>query len=181
MANHVVEYETNNCPRDVVDGGSRRNRACPTEDDREVDIFDETVRPAQRDQVCQQRTECANKEEPDKTTTGCQYQHKGQRCRLTESHALVYLSLGKLARGSDNSPNDRGSAEDLCLWTLANYQLYTSKISMWGRTMKLLGWVEVHISGMFVNIHAWTASCTVPPMTAATTCAQNIWRGLIFM
>ena len=35
-----------------------------------------------------------------------------------------------------------------------------------------------HMSGMFVNIHACTPSCTVPPMSVAKICAQNIARGL---
>ena len=47
--------------------------------------------------------------------------------------------------------------------------------------MKPLGWSGEHMSGMLVNIHAWTPSCTVPAMTVATTCAQNMGRGGIFM
>ena len=39
--------------------------------------------------------------------------------------------------------------------------------------------VGVHMSGMFVNIHACTPSCTVPAMTVATTWPQNIGRGLL--
>lgn len=39
----------------------------------------------------------------------------------------------------------------------------------------------LHMSGMFVNIHACTPSCTVPAMTVATTWHQNIERGGTFI
>ena len=42
-------------------------------------------------------------------------------------------------------------------------------------------WSESHIPLMFVNIHACTPSCTVPAMTVAVTCAQNIGLGGIFI
>jgi hypothetical protein len=40
--------------------------------------------------------------------------------------------------------------------------------------MKPFFWLLEHISGMLVNIQAWTPSCVVPAMTVAMTCAQNM-------
>ena len=41
--------------------------------------------------------------------------------------------------------------------------------------------VGLQMSGMCVNIHACTPSCTVPAMAVAATWHQNIGRGGIFM
>lgn len=66
-ANHVVEDEADNSPRDIVDSTSRRNGTSSAEDDREVHVFDEGVGPFERDQVCHQGTDSPDQEEPDKT------------------------------------------------------------------------------------------------------------------
>ena len=64
----VVEDESNDRPGDVVERRRWRDETRAAEDDREVDVFHEGVRPLERDQVSGDRTTDANDEEEHEAT-----------------------------------------------------------------------------------------------------------------
>ena len=66
-ANDIIENESDDRPGDVVDGAGRGNETGAAEDDGEVDVFEERVRPLERDQVAPQRRERAREEEEHKS------------------------------------------------------------------------------------------------------------------
>ena len=63
----VVEDESDDRPRDVVEGRRWRDETRAAEDDREVDVFHEGVRPLERDEVSSNRTTDADDEEEHET------------------------------------------------------------------------------------------------------------------
>jgi len=88
-----LEDETNNTPCDIVDSGCGRNESGPAENDREVEIADPAVRPSLLGEPRNDRTNGADKEEPEQS--------------------VVYLAIGELALRADDTPDYRGSPEHL--------------------------------------------------------------------
>ena len=68
-ADDVVEDEPDDRPRHVVGRRRGRDEARPAEDDGEVDVFEERVRPLERDKVAGEGAECADEEEEHETAT----------------------------------------------------------------------------------------------------------------
>ena len=62
-ANDIIENESDDRPGDVVDGAGRGNETGAAEDDGEVDVFEERVRPLERDEVAPERRERPREEE----------------------------------------------------------------------------------------------------------------------
>jgi hypothetical protein len=151
----VLEDETDDTPRYVVDGSSGRDETGTGVDDGEIDVFDEGIWETASENVGDDGGEGSDEEEEEKR--------------------VVDLSLGELASGTDETPDDGGRSEDLsvgadeviCVVGVAYILDILSKdISL----RKRRGITET----LTVNIQACTPSCVVPAMTVATTWHQNI-------
>lgn len=92
-ADNVVEDKPSNAPGHVVRRCCRGNETSSAEYDRPVDVTNESVGIPQLDEVLDQGAKEADEEEKDQS--------------------VIDLSLGELARGTNNSPNDGCSTEDL--------------------------------------------------------------------
>ena len=68
-ANDIVEDKPDDRPGHVVERGRGRDETGAAEDDGEVDVFEERVRPLERDKVAGEGAECADEEEEHETTT----------------------------------------------------------------------------------------------------------------
>jgi len=69
-SNHVLEYEADNSPWNVVDGSCGRYEASAVEDDREVDVFQETVRVSPIEEPRDERCESSHEEEENEWIVG---------------------------------------------------------------------------------------------------------------
>lgn len=65
---NVVEDESDDRPGNIVDCTCRRNVTCSAEDDREIDVFDDRVRPPQVNEVCAYWAKSSDEEEEHQTT-----------------------------------------------------------------------------------------------------------------
>lgn len=92
-ADNVLEDVSDDSLGDVVDGTSWRDGACPAEDDREIDIANDAIRPLPADQVTDNWAGEPNEEE--------------------EYQGVVYLSLRELPHWSNNTPDNTGGAKYL--------------------------------------------------------------------
>lgn len=63
----VVEDKPDDGPGHVVEGGGGWDETGTAEDDGEVDVLDERVRPLEGDEVASERAESANEEEVNKS------------------------------------------------------------------------------------------------------------------
>ena len=88
----VVEDERDDRPGHVVDGGRGGDEARAGEDDGEVDVAQEGVRPPQRDEVRRERADGADEEEVHEP--------------------VVDLPARELPLRPDDAPDDRRSPED---------------------------------------------------------------------
>jgi len=92
-SNNVLENETNTCPRNVVEGSRRRDKASSIEDDREIDVFQEAV-----------------------GVPPVEGPRNGGCCRANqeeEDQRIIGLPMTEHEPRADDTPNDAGSSEDL--------------------------------------------------------------------
>ena len=68
-ADDIVEDKADDRPGHVVERRRGRDETGAAEDDGEVDVFEERVRPLERDEVAGEGTECADEEEEHETAT----------------------------------------------------------------------------------------------------------------
>ena len=109
----VVEDEPDDHPGHVVERRCGRDGTRAAEDDREVDVLHGRVRPLARDEPPGERAGRADEEEEHETTARRRYQSEGAMIITWKVHLLVHLALRELASGTDDTPDDGCSAEDL--------------------------------------------------------------------
>lgn len=90
----VLEDESNNSPRHIVDGACGWDRSCPRENNWEVEIAKPAVGELQAEEIGDDRADKTDEEEQDQS--------------------IVDLSLGELSSWPNNTPNNTSCAEDLC-------------------------------------------------------------------